>query len=93
MSKDITPAGVNLFEDLGFEFNEACNMKLKTDLASAIVLYIRAEKMTQAQAAKMTDVTRPEISKLQNAKLDGFSLDKLVNMAQRLGKSVSIEIA
>ena len=40
----------------------------------------------------MLDVTQPRISDLMNSKLDRFSLDTLINLADRAGLPVSLRI-
>lgn len=91
--KAITPAGSNLFEDLGFDFTEAANMKLRAGLAVKLIDWIKKEKFTQAEAAERLGVNRPEISNLQRGRIDKFSIDKLVLMLQRAGKSVTLKVA
>ena len=51
----------------------------------AIKAYIDHENLTQEEAAKRLGVTRPRVSELVNGRISKFTIDKLVNMAARLG--------
>jgi predicted XRE-type DNA-binding protein len=64
---------------------EAVSMKLRAELANEIIERIRGRKLTQAQAAKLIGVTQPRISDLTRGRLSLFSLDALVDMADRVG--------
>lgn len=91
--RDITPPGGNVFEDIGFEFGEAVNLKLRSTLMIGLIAWIEESELNQSQAAEILKVNRPEISNLKRGKIDLFSIDKLVNMLQRAGKTVSLEVA
>ena len=103
-SSHITPAGGNVFADLGFPPQQAKAMledadariaksqKLKSDAAAAIAQWMQSEKLTQMAASEILEVSRPRISDLVNAKLGRFSLDTLVAMLLRTGKSVELVI-
>ena len=102
ISRHVTPADGNLFADLGFPAEEAAVLladadtriakaqKLKAEAASAITRWMKAEKLTQVAASEILKVSRPRVSDLVNAKLGKFSLDTLVTMLFRAGKSVDI---
>lgn len=90
---DVTPAGANIFEDLGFDFNEAVNMKHRADLAIALLRWIDEKELNQQEAALMLGVKRPEISNLKRGKLMKISIDKLIKMLHRAGKTVTMEIS
>jgi len=64
---------------------EAASMKLRAELAIEIVERLRDRKLTQAKAAELIGVTQPRISDLMRGRLDLFSLDVLVDMADRVG--------
>ncbi len=103
-SGHITPADGNVFADLGFSPEEAKAMlkqadariaksqKLKRDAAIAIAQWIRSEKLTQVAASEILDISRPRVSDLVNAKLSRFSLDTLVTMLLRTGKTVELVV-
>ena len=82
---DITPTGGNVFEDLGFGFEESLTMKGKVMAAAALLKWIKANRLTQAKAAEVLKVTQPEVSRLVRNKFDGFTLEKLMEMLRRTG--------
>lgn len=64
---------------------EAASMKLRAELANEIIERLRGRKLTQARAGDLIGVTQPRISDLMRGRLDLFSLDALVDMADRVG--------
>ena len=89
---DVTSSNGNVFEDIGFGFEEAANLKIRSDLMIALVKWIQIKEYRQATAAEMLGVGRPEISDLQRGKVQKFSIDKLVTMLQKAGKNVSFQV-
>ncbi|MBV1877330.1 MAG: XRE family transcriptional regulator [Pseudomonadales bacterium] len=89
---DITPANGNVFEDIGFDFVEAYNLKFRSEFAMILNEWIRLHEYTQKKAAEILGVSRPEISNLQRGKIEKISLDKLVNMTRRAGKLVQFQV-
>ncbi len=83
----------NVFRDLGFDREEADNLKIRADLMIAATRLIETRGLTQAQAAKLFGVTQPRISNLTNGKIDRFSIDGLVEMLGRAGIRVSIVLS
>ena len=71
----------------------AHNMKLRSNLMTAIGDQIKRRGWTQAEAAGHLDVTQPRVSDLMRGKIDLFGLDMLVNMAVAAGLDVEIHIA
>ncbi len=64
---------------------EAASMKLRAALANEIIARMHDRKLTQAKAAELIGVTQPRVSDLMRGRLDLFSLDALVDMADRIG--------
>lgn len=64
---------------------EAASMKLRAELANEVIEKLRARKLTQAKAAELFGVTQPRISDLVRGRLDLFSIDALVDMADKIG--------
>jgi predicted XRE-type DNA-binding protein len=67
------------------EDSEAASIKLRAELANEIIERMHASKLTQAKAAELIGVTQPRISDLMRGRLNLFSLDALVDMADRVG--------
>lgn len=64
---------------------DAASMKLRAEIANQVIERVRTLKLTQVKAAEMLGVTQPRVSDLMRGRLDLFSLDSLVNMADRAG--------
>lgn len=69
------------------------NFKLRSELMIKIVEQVNSLGLTQQQAAIMLRTNQPRICALLNGKIERFRLDSLVDMANRLGLSVSIQVA
>lgn len=82
----------NIWDALIDDPIEKESIKIKSDLMIAIELYIKKNKLTQAQAAKLMQVTQPRISNLVNGVMDKFTIDSLVEMLARVGETVRVEV-
>lgn len=103
-SMHITPAGGNVFADLGFDPEEAAALKaesqriitekraIKESLMTELAGWIEANKLKQADAAAILGVTRPRVSDVMNKKTVKFTIDALVDMAARTGKHVHLSV-
>jgi len=69
------------------------NMKLRSTLMMALEQHIKAQRWTQAEAARILGVTQPRISDLVRGKIDLFGIDTLVNMLTAAGLRVEMRIA
>lgn len=98
-----TPSGGNVFADLGFDPIEAEQLKdesdrqikadLKIQLMDEVANVIRERHLKQEEAARVLDVTRPRVSDVMTGKASKFTIDALVDMLQKLGKVVKLQIA
>lgn len=86
----ITRGSGNVFRDIGFDNDEAENLKLRSELMMRIENFYENSGMTQAQAAKAVGLTTPRFNALLKGKITLFSLDALVNIATRAGLRVSL---
>jgi predicted XRE-type DNA-binding protein len=82
MSRKRFPSVWDAIEDSAAE---AASMKLRAELAHEIIGRMHDRKLTQAKAAELIGVTQPRISDLMRGRLNLFSLDALVDMADRIG--------
>jgi predicted XRE-type DNA-binding protein len=71
----------------------AASMKLRVELAIQIIEQMQARKLTQAKAAELIGVTQPRISDLIRGRLNLFSLDALVDMADRVGLRTRVVVS
>ena len=84
----VTSAGGNVFRDLAFPPAEAENLKVRSDLMSALQDLMTERGLTQVEAAKLFGVSQPRISDLRRDKIDRFTVDALINMLARAGVRV-----
>jgi predicted XRE-type DNA-binding protein len=59
----------------------------------ALRQYIEEAGLGQKEAAKVFGVHQPRISDLMRGKIDKFTIDRLVNMLARIGKTVKVKTA
>ncbi len=88
----ITSSNGNIFEDLGFEPQEASKLKIKAQLMCQISEWIKKEQLKQEEASQLLHVTRPRVSDVLRGKTGKFTIDALVDMLERIGKHVSIQV-
>ena len=93
MKKKTTKSSGNVFVDLGFDPVEATVLQMRTNLMSDLRLYIEKQKLTQAQAAKRLGIAQSRVSDLVRGKWDMFSLEMLITLEARLGRTVRVECA
>jgi predicted XRE-type DNA-binding protein len=72
---------------------DAEHMKLRSQLMMALEQFVKDNKLTQAQAAKVFGVTQPRISDLLRGKINLFNLDSLVNMVAAIGAEIEMSIS
>lgn len=93
MKKKTTKSSGNVFIDLGFDPDEAAVLQLRSSLMSDLRLYIEKQKLTQAEAAKRLGIAQSRVSDLVRGKWDKFSLEMLITLEARLGRTVRVEVA
>jgi len=94
MKKDenIHKSSGNVFEDLGFNSNEAENLKIRATLMAAISEWIHKKRFNQTTAAKILGISQPRVSDLVNGKIEKFTIDMLVNMVIKTEQRVEMHI-
>ena len=86
----ITRGSGNVFADIGFDKDEAENLKLRAELMMRIEERYRKSGEPQAVMAEALGLTAPRLNALLKGKIGMFSLDALVNIASRAGLSVRL---
>ena len=101
---NVTSVTGNVFADLGFEPQLAAELKsqsqriiaeklaIKEHLLTELAAWIQAKDLTRSDAAAPFGVTEQRISDILNKQATHFTLDALVDMALRSGKSVQLSI-
>ena len=87
---NIVKGSSNIFEDLGFEKDEAANLKIRADLMLDLQKFIQSKNWTQAEAAIFFGETQPRISNLMNGDIERFAIDKLVQMLSQAGMDIRV---
>jgi len=87
-----TPAGGNIFADLGFRGAEAENLKIRAALMIQIHRIMQDRELKQKDAAELFGVSQPRISDLVRGKMDEFTIDSLVNMLAHAGFHVEVSV-
>jgi predicted XRE-type DNA-binding protein/CheY-like chemotaxis protein len=75
----------------GFE-EQAVNLLIRSELILAIERSIKEREWTQTQAAQALGISQPRVSDLMNGRIERFTVDMLMILADRLGKYVSIQL-
>ena len=100
----ITPAGGNVFADLGFDPAEAAalfeqsqktiakKLAVKAQLMDTLATWMVSEKLTQAKAATVLGISRPRVSDVIRHKNSNFTVDALIDMVVRTGQTVQISV-
>ncbi|MFZ3017055.1 MAG: helix-turn-helix transcriptional regulator [Gallionella sp.] len=89
----ITESSGNVFLDLGFSPEEATILAMRAQLMGELRIKIRDEEWTQAEAAKVLGISQSRVSDLIRGKFEKFSLDMLITLATRAGKTVELKMA
>lgn len=99
-----TPAGGNIFLDLGFPPEEAAKLLAETDkviseklaikesLMTELAGWIETKHLNQAEAGQILGVTRARVSDVINNNFAKFTIDALVGMLARTGKHVQLSV-
>jgi predicted XRE-type DNA-binding protein len=89
---EITFGSDNIFEDVGFNSEEATNLKIRADLMLTLRSFIQEKRWTQQEAATFFEETQPKISDLMNGEISRFTVDKLLSVLDKTGMKVKLEI-
>lgn len=64
----------------------------KRALTAIISDGVEQQGITQSNAATALGIPQPKVSALMNGRLDGFSLERLIELLGNLGRTVTIEV-
>lgn len=93
MKNNFSMSSGNVFVDLGFDPAEATVLLMRADLMSDLRLYIKKHKLTRSDAAKRLGIAQSRVSDLVRGKWDKFSLEMLITLEARIGRTVRVEFA
>jgi predicted XRE-type DNA-binding protein len=102
--RHVTKAGANIFLELGFPPAEAKRLKaaavkerkkvklLKQQLMRELASWVETNRLKQDQVAEILMVSRPRVSDALNEKTTKFTVDALIEMLGRIGKTVKVAV-
>src|ERR1700678_482011 len=80
----------NVFRDVGLPDPDV--LQMKAILAAEIIKMMDREKLTVRGAHARTGIAAADFSRIRNADLGRFTLDRLVSIINRLGARVEVKI-
>lgn len=88
---EIVAGSGNVFADVGMPDPDAALAKAK--FAYAISSQIRRRRWTQAEAARILGVGQPDVSRIVRGRLEGYSIERLALLLNRLDLDVDISVS
>ena len=89
----VTPAGGNVFADLGFPEPESESLKIRSTLMIAIHRTIDERGLTKKDAARLFGVPQPRITALRRGAVASFTIDELVGMLAHAHIHVGVSVS
>ncbi len=86
----VTRGSGNVFRDL--EYPNADIDQLKAILAAEIIKTLDRERLTVRAAHEHTGIAAADFSRIRNANLARFTVDRLMSILNRLGSRVEVKI-
>ena len=93
MKRKTTKSSGNVFLDLGFDPAEAAVLQMRATLMGDLRSYIEKNELTQVEAARCLGITQSRVSDLVRGKWEKFSLEMLITLEARIGRTVRVELA
>jgi predicted XRE-type DNA-binding protein len=87
---DVVRGSGNVFRDLGHPNPDV--QQLKALLAAEIIRMLDRESLTVRAAHQRTGIAAADFSRIRNADLGRFTLDRLVSIINRLGSRVEVKV-
>jgi predicted XRE-type DNA-binding protein len=89
-SMDVVRGTGNLFRDLGSKNPDAD--QFKAILATEIIKALDRERLTVRQANARTQIAAADFSRIRNADLGRFTVDRLMAILNRLGSRIEVKV-
>src|SRR5689334_17419552 len=80
----------NVFRDLGYENADA--LQFKSILAAEIIKALDRQRLSVRAAHTQTGIAAADFSRIRNADLGRFTVDRLMSIINRLGARVEVRI-
>lgn len=81
----------NVFRDFGFANPDV--EQLKAILAAEIIKALNRKRLTVRAAHALTGIAAADFSRIRNADLGRFTVDRLVSIINRLGSRVEVKVS
>jgi predicted XRE-type DNA-binding protein len=80
----------NVFRDIGHP--DADREQLRSLLAARVIGVLDERKLTVREAHEETGIAAADFSRIRQAKLDRFTIDRLMSILSRLGQDVEVTV-
>jgi predicted XRE-type DNA-binding protein len=87
---EVTRGSGNVFRDLGY--TDADVQQFKAILAAEIIKALDREGLTLRAAHERTGIAAADFSRIRNAELGRFTVDRLMSIINRLGSRVEVKV-
>ena len=87
---EIVHGSGNVFRDLGYE--DADVHQLKALLAAEIIKKLDRDGLSVRKAQSLTGIAAADFSRIRNADLSRFTVDRLMTIMNRLGSRVEVTV-
>ena len=87
---EVTRGSGNVFRDLGHENADA--EQFKAILVAEIIKALDRERLTVRAAHKRTGIAAADFSRIRNADLGRFTVDRLMTIINRLGSRIEVRV-
>jgi predicted XRE-type DNA-binding protein len=88
---EIVRGSGNVFRDLGHASADV--EQAKALLAAEIIGVLDDRELSTRKAQQLTGINHSEFARIRNAKLDRFTIDRLVIVLNRLGQQVDLGVS
>jgi predicted XRE-type DNA-binding protein len=89
----VTQSSTDLFQELGFDPQEASNLRIRAQLMLDLKKLIQANHWTIAQAAEHWNEPDSVLDSLMSGAIEQFSIDQLLRLLTKAGMEVRVEVA
>lgn len=93
MTEPFVESTGNVFADLGFDSGKAAILQMRAKLMADLRDHIHTNGMTQTEAAERLGITQSRVSDLVRGKWEKFSLEMLIVLEARAGRTITLELA
>lgn len=82
----------NVFEDLGFEPEEAMNLVIRADLMLDLRSHIQKQGWSHQEISQRLDTSQATIENLEKGSIDQFTIDGLIQLLGKAGMTIEVNV-